>query len=164
MYHNKKWYKPEKLSTKIIFTIILLLFIRICSNIPIPMINREYLSYMFEGKTNAYDLINAFSGGSFTKMTFMAIGVTPYITSSIILSLLSITFPKLKDIQQDGEYGRKKWQIIQICVSIALSILQSIGIAITFGKQGMIKPYNAGSVALITLLWTLGSTLVIFIG
>ncbi len=163
-YSNKKWYKPTKFSTKIIYTIILLFLIRMCSNIPVPLINKEYLKYLFEGKDSAYALINAFSGGSFTRMTFMAIGVTPYITASIILSLLTITFPKLKDIQQDGESGKKKWQRIQIFVGIALGLLQSVGIAITFGRQGLIDPYKAWSVAVVSLIWTIGATITILIG
>lgn len=161
--YNKKWYKPTKLSTKILITTIILLFIRLCANIPVPFINKTYLDIMFADKS-AFALINSFSGGSFTEMSLMALSVTPYITASIILQLLTIVFPKLADIPKDGIAGKKKWETIQFCVGIALGIIQSIGIAITFGKQGLFTTYNIGTVMLVSLLWTIGSVITIGAG
>ena len=118
-YSNKKWYKPEKLSTKIIFALILIFAIRLLANIPVPFINRDYLSILF-ADNSAYTLLNNFSGGAFTRMTFMALGVTPYISASIILQLLCVTFPKLKDYQKN-EYDQKRWKILTIIVSKYIS-------------------------------------------
>ena len=108
-YSNRKWYKPTNLCTKIIFVIILLFVIRLLANIPVPFINRDYLSTLF-ADSSAYSLLNMFSGGAFTQMTLMALGVTPYISASIILQLLTVTFPKLKDYQK-SEYDKKRWNI-----------------------------------------------------
>lgn len=162
-YSNKKWYKPTKLKSKIIIVIALLFFIRLLSNIPVPFINREYLAILF-ADSSAYGLLNTFSGGSFTNMTFMALGVTPYISASIILQLLCVTFPRLKDIQRDGQYGKNRWKIINILTGIALGVLQSIGVAITLGRSGLFTSYTFGTVAPVCLLWILGGTITILIG
>ena len=162
-YLKKKWYKPEKLSTKIIFVAVLLLIIRLLSNIPVPFIDKTYLSLLFSNNS-AFALLNTFSGGAFTDMTIMALGVTPYITASIILQLLCITFPKLKAIQQDTMYGQNKWKIITIFTGIGLGLIQSIGMALTLGKGGLFSVYNFGSVSLICFLWVLGGTITILIG
>ncbi|MBQ8218580.1 MAG: preprotein translocase subunit SecY [Bacilli bacterium] len=162
-YSNKKWYKPTKLSTKISFAAILILFIRLLANIPVPFINRDYLSILF-ADSSAFSLLNTFSGGAFTNMTFMALGVTPYITASIILQLLCITFPKLKDIQKEGNYDKNKWKVITIITGIGLGIIQSIGMAITLGSQGLFTSYNFTSVAVVSLLWVIGGTITILIG
>ena len=161
-YSNKRWYKPTKLSVKIIFVVVLLFAIRLLANIPVPFINREYLSILF-ADTSAYTLLNNFSGGAFTNMTFMALGVTPYISASIILQLLCVTFPKLKDYQK-SEYDQKRWKILTIITSIVLGILQAVGIALTLGKRGLFSTYNFGSVAVVCLLWVIGGALTALIG
>lgn len=163
-YSNKKWYKPEKLMTKIIFGIILLFIIRILANIPVPFINRAYLSTLF-ADPSAYALLNTFSGGAFTNMTVMALGVTPYISASIILQLLCVTFPKLKELQKDfTAEGKKKWKLITIFTGVALAIIQAIGMAISLGKRGLFSEYNFKSVAVVCLVWVIGATVTILIG
>lgn len=162
-YSNKKWYKPTKLSTKIIFATILLLVIRLLANVPVPFINRDYLSILF-ANASAFSLLNTFSGGAFTNMTLMALGVTPYITASIILQLLCITFPKLKEIQKDGSYGRKRWKIINVLTGIGLGAIQAVGMAVSLGQRGLFSTYNFTNVALVSLLWIIGGTITILIG
>ena len=161
-YSNKKWYKPTNLRTKIIFVIILLFVIRLLANIPVPFINRDYLSTLF-ADSSAYSLLNMFSGGAFTQMTFMALGVTPYISASIILQLLTVTFPKLKDYQK-SEYDKKRWKMLLVIVSVILGIIQSIGIAITLGHRGLFSTYNFGSVLLVCFLWVIGAIITVLIG
>lgn len=161
-YSNKKWYKPEKLSTKIIFALILIFAIRLLANIPVPFINRDYLSILF-ADNSAYALLNNFSGGAFTRMTFMALGVTPYISASIILQLLCVTFPKLKDYQKN-EYDQKRWKILTIIVSIVLGILQSIGIVLTLGHRGLFSTFNFGTATLVCFLWVLGGAITALFG
>ena len=163
MNYTKKWYKPESTLLKVIVTILLIVFIRLCSNIPVPYINKEYLSILFADKS-AFSLINAFSGGAFTKMTFMALSVTPYITASIIMQLLTIIFPKLIDIQKGSDSDRKRWERIQIVVGIALSILQAVTMAIKYGKDGLISNYGFLSVFIVSLCWSVGAIIIILIG
>lgn len=161
-YSNKKWYKPTKLGTKLGIIALILLFIRIISNIPVPMINRDYLSFI-SNLGDQFIILNAFSGGAFRKMSFMTLGITPFITASIILQLLEVTFPKISEIKK-GDTGQKRMLYIEIALSIVLSITQSIGLAMSLGKQGMLTSYTFQSVALITLLWTIGSTIMVLAG
>lgn len=162
-YSNKKWYKPEKLCTKIIFATILLVLIRLLSNIPVPMINRTYLSTLFQD-SSAFSLLNTFSGGSFTNMTIMALGVTPYISATIILQLLCVTFPRIKDLQKDyTAEGKKKWKLITVITGIILAIIQAIGLSISLGKRGLFNTYNAKSVIIVSLIWVIGATITILI-
>lgn len=158
---KRKFYEPKKLSTKIIIIAALLLFIRLLANVPVPFIDRTYLQILF-ADSSAYALLNNFSGGAFTNMTIMALGVTPYISASIILQLLTVTFPKLKDYQQ--EYNGKHWKIVTVITGVILGILQSIGIAITLGKRGLFTNYNFKTVSIVTLLWVVGAVITILIG
>ena len=163
MNHRNTWYKPTKLRPKIILTLLVLFMVRLCSNIPIPLINQDYLSTLFSNN-EAFSFIDTMSGGSFTNMTLMALGVTPYITASIILQLLTIAIPKLEDIQNDGEHGRKKWEKINIIVGLVLGFIQALGMAYGFGKQGLLNTYNAVNVLDLTVIWTLGCALIIAAG
>ena len=109
-------------------------------------------------------MLNAFSGGSFSKLSLFAFGVTPYITASIVLQLLGVTFPSLHELQKDGEYGRKKWEKINYCLGIGMSILQGISMTIVFGKQGILSTYTWWSVLLVTLIWAIGTACITGIG
>ena len=161
-YSKKKWYKPETLSGKLIIIAALILFIRLLSNVPVPFINRDYLSVLFED-SSAYSLLNTFSGGSFTRMTVMALGVTPYITASIILQLLTVTFPRLKAYQQENEYSNK-WKILTVLTSLILGVIQSIGIAVTLGRRGLFTSYTFGIIVAVTTIWLIGALIVTLIG
>ena len=88
----KAWRIPE-LRKKLIFTLLMLVVFRIGSNIPVPGINRSMLDQMFSGQYGLFDLFDLFSGGAFGNMTIFALSITPYITASIILQLLTIAIP-----------------------------------------------------------------------
>ena len=98
---SKAW-KIKELRSKLIFTLLMLVVFRIGSNIPVPGINREYLAQMFSGETGLFDLFDLFSGGSFSNFTVFALGVTPYITASIIIQLLTIAFPYFERLSKEG--------------------------------------------------------------
>ena len=105
---TKAWKIPD-IRKKLIFTFLMLVVFRIGSNIPIPGINRQILRDTFEGGNNGLiDLFNLFSGGSFSNMTIFALSITPYITASIILQLLTIAIPSLERLSKEGLEGRKK--------------------------------------------------------
>ena len=103
---SKAWKIPE-IRSKIIFTLLMLLVFRIGSNIPVPGIDREYLARMFSGETGLLDLFDLFSGGAFSNFTIFALSITPYITASIIVQLLTIAFPYFERLAKEGSEGRK---------------------------------------------------------
>lgn len=90
-----------------------------------------------------FSFVNALTGGSLLKMSVFALSITPYITSSIIMQLLTIAIPKLEELQKDGEDGRKKIATITRYVTIALSLIEGIAMVIGFGRQGLISNYSS---------------------
>lgn len=105
----KNAFKIKDLRNKILFTFAMLVVIRIGSQLPVPGIKVDQFSGWFSQKTgDAFNFFNAFTGGSFERMSIFALNITPYITSSIIMQLLTIAIPKLEEMQKDGEDGRRK--------------------------------------------------------
>ena len=101
------WKVPE-IRSKMIFTLFMLVIYRIGSCIPIPNINRAVLAELFSGEAGLFDLFDLFSGGSFSNFTIFALSITPYITASIIIQLLSMAFPYFERMAREGVEGRKK--------------------------------------------------------
>ena len=162
-----KSYKKKEFSFKgkCIFTILMLIAIQIVSCIPLYGINREYLSiWLTEDMENAFSLFNLFSGNAFSQMSIFVIGISPYITSSIILQLLTMAIPRLEEIVKDGKVGQDKFKKITYIVAGALAIIQSIPIAINFGRSGLLIEYNALYVSIVSISMIIGSVIMIYCG
>ena len=115
----KNAFKVKEIRNKILFTLAMLVVIRLGSQLPIPGVNRHYFADWFAAQTgDAFNFFDAFTGGSFLNMSILALNITPYITSSIIIQLLTIAIPKLEEMQKDGEEGRKKLTSITRYVTI----------------------------------------------
>ena len=104
------------------------------------------------------------TGSSFTNMSVFALSITPYITSSIIMQLLTIAIPKLEEMQKDGEDGRKKIAEYTRYVTVGLALIESVAMAIGFGGQGLLRDFNALSVIIAVATMTAGSALLMWIG
>jgi len=161
----KNAFKVKDIRQRILFTFLMLVVIRVASQIPVPGVNREYFSSWFAAQTgDAFDLFNAFTGGSFLNMSIIALNITPYITSSIIIQLLTIAIPKLEEMQRDGEEGRKKLVAITRYVTVVLSIIESGAMAIGFGRQGLLETYDGCHVFTVITALTAGSAFLMWIG
>ena len=118
--------KIDEIRKKIVFTFLMLIVIRIGSQLPTPGVDPTFIQQFFAANTGeAFNLFNAFTGGSFEQMSVFALSITPYITSSIIMQLLTIAIPKLEEMQKDGEDGRKKINKMSRYVTVALALIQS---------------------------------------
>jgi len=161
-------FKLKEIRNKILFTLAMLVVIRFGSQLPVPGTNPEIFASLFGsllGEGNAaLGLLNAFTGGSFLNFSVLALGISPYITSSIIVQLLTIAIPKLEEMQQDGEDGRKKIASISRFVTVALALLQSTAMAIGFGNQGLLIEYNFINVVTVIASLTAGSAFLMWIG
>lgn len=149
----------------LLFTFFILLVVRLGSIIPVPGLDTAAIKEYMEGAFGAAgDVIGSFTGGSFSQMSIFALSVTPYITSSIIIQLLTIAIPALEELQRDGEDGRKKINTITRYVTILLSLIESLGLAIGFdrGNYYTIDTVLGYFVVLITL--TAGSAFVMWLG
>lgn len=158
-------FKIKDVRKKLIFTFGMLVVIRIGSQLPVPGINTEFFKQFFEHQSNdAFSFFNAMTGNSFTRMSVFALSITPYITSSIIMQLLTIAIPKLEEMQRDGEDGRKKIAEYTRYVTVALALIESIALAIGFGGKGLLSSFNPASVIIAVATMTAGSALLMWIG
>ncbi len=157
--------KIKEIRNGLLFTFFVLIVIRLGSAIPVPGVNSAKIAEFFQNNLgDSFSFLNSFTGGSFSQMSIFALSVTPYITSSIIIQLLTIAIPALEEMQRDGEDGRKKMTAITRFVSIALAVIESIGLSITFGRQGLLNSYNVYSVLVIVITLTAGSAVVMWLG
>lgn len=161
----KNAFKIKELRKKIFFTFVMLVVIRLGSQLPVPGVDRTYFARWFEAQTgDAFNFFDAFTGGSFINMSVLALNITPYITSSIIMQLLTIAIPKLEEMQRDGEDGRKKIASITRYVTVGLALLESSVMAIGFGRQGLLEVYNVFNIITVIAALTAGSAFLMWIG
>lgn len=157
--------KVKDIRKKLLFTLFILIITRLGSQLPIPGIDSAQISqYLDSLLGDSFNLLNSFTGGSFEQMSLFALNVTPYITSSIIIQLLTIAIPALEEMYRDGEDGRKKMNNITRFVTLGLSVLESAGLAIGFGRQGLLTNYNALTVVEMIVCLTAGSVFVMWLG
>lgn len=161
----KNAFRIKEIRLKLLFTLAMLLIIRFGSQLPVPGVDRDYFAQWFSSKMgDSSSFIDAFTGGSFLNMSILALNITPYITSSIIIQLLTIAIPKLEELQREGEEGRKVMVAITRYVTIALALLESGAMAIGFGRQGLLQEYNAINVIMVIATLTAGSAFLMWIG
>lgn len=158
-------WKVKEIRTKLIFTALMLVVIRFGSQLPIPGVQTSFFADFFAKQTtDAFGFFNAMTGGSFTQMSVFALSITPYITSSIIMQLLTIAIPKLEEMQREGEDGRRKIQEYTRYLTVGLALIESTAMAIGFGGQGLLIKYDAWSVVVAVATMTAGSALLMWIG
>ena len=161
----KNAFKIKDIRRRIFYVFLMLIVIRIGSQLPIPGVNSDYFKEWFASQSSdAFNFFDAFTGGSFTEMSIFALNITPYITSSIIIQLLTIAIPKLEEMQRDGEEGRKKMTAITHYLTIGLSLFQSVAMTIGFGNKGLIPDMNFGKAVVVVTCLTAGSALLMWIG
>ena len=125
------WKSPE-MRRKLLYTFMMLVVFRLGSNIPVPGIDRMQLAAMFDANSaGLFGLFDLFSGGSFSRFTVFALSISPYITSSIILQLLTIAIPSLEQLAKEGETGQRKIAQYTRYLTVILALVQAIGY--TFG-------------------------------
>ena len=158
-------FKIKDLRRRIGFTILMLVIVRLGSLLPTPGVNGSLVaSYFKENSNTGLNFFDSITGGSFSSMSVFALNITPYITSSIIMQLLTIAFPKLEEMQRDGEAGRKKMTQITRYLTVALALGESIAMAIAFGKSGYLLKFSPLYVILVVASLTAGSAVLMWIG
>ena len=161
----RKAFHIKDIRKKIGYTFLMLIVIRIGSQLPTPGVDSNYIQQFFAQNTGeAFNLFNAFTGGSFEQMSIFALSITPYITSSIIMQLLTIAIPKLEEMQKEGEDGRKKIVAITRYLTVVLALIESLAMAVGFGRQGLLVEYNFVNAAIVVLTLTAGSAFLMWIG
>ena len=158
-------FKIKEVREKLLYTFFMLVVTRIGSQLPIPGVNTTFFQELFARQSNdAFGFFNTITGGSFTNMSVFALSITPYITSSIIMQILTIAIPKLEEMQQEGEDGRKKIAEYTRYLTVALALMQSIAMAIGFGGKGLLVNFTAMNVIVAIVTMTAGSAMLMWIG
>ncbi len=161
----KNAFKVKEIRQKLLFTLAMLVVIRLGSQLPVPGVDRTYFAQWFAAQTGgAFSFFDAITGGSFLNMSILALNISPYITSSIIMQLLTIAIPYLEEMQRDGEDGRKKIASITRYVTVLLALIQAAAMAIGFGNQGLLVNFNAMNVITCIVALTAGSSFLMWIG
>ena len=161
----KSVFKVKEMRRKLLYLIWMIFVIRIGSQLPVPGVDSDFFKQWFESNTgDAFNFFDAFTGGSFTQMSIFALNITPYITSSIIIQLLTIAIPALEEMQRDGEEGRKKLTAITRYVTVGLALFESVAMAIGFGRQGMIPNMSFLKGLVVVASLTAGSAMLMWLG
>ncbi|HTG46323.1 MAG TPA: preprotein translocase subunit SecY [Actinomycetota bacterium] len=162
-------FRIPDLRNKILFTLFIIVVYRFGNHVPVPVVDTRQLQ---NASTSGFlDFINLFSGGGLTKFSVFALGIMPYITSSIIMQLLTVVIPKLQQWQDEGEQGVKKTNQWTRYLTVVLALLQSTGLVFLFHsqQQGLpdlfpVSTFNWQNVLLIVLTMTAGTALIMWLG
>jgi preprotein translocase subunit SecY len=156
--------KIKDIRSKLLFTFVALIIVRLGSQLPVPRIDREYFSQWI-GQQTSLGFFDTLTGGSFTRMSIFALSITPYITSSIIMQLLTIAIPKLEELQKDGEDGRKKIAEYTRYVTVGLALIESVAMTVGFGGSGILEGgVTFTNVVIVVASLTAGSAFLMWLG
>ena len=148
---------------KLFHTILVLLILRVFYSIPTPGVNTGYFKTFLELNAS-FSFINAITGSGLSDLSIMALSVGPYITASILVQLFGILIPKLAEMQNGMQDERDRIEKLTFIVGIIMAVLQSVLMAIGFGKKGLLIDYKWYWICCITAIWTFTSAMVAFIG
>lgn len=161
----KNAFKVEDVRERILFTLMVLIVVRLGAQLPIPGVSRDVFTAWFESQTSgAFNFFDQMTGGSFTQMSVFALSISPYITSSIIVQLLTIAIPALEELQKEGEEGRKKIQKYTRYVTVALAVIQGLAMGIGFSRSGYLASEGILGILMVTAALTAGSSIVMWLG
>ncbi len=165
----KNAFKIKEIRSRLFFTLLILIVVRIGCQLPLIGIDSATVSSLFDGfSEGAFGFFDALTGSSFSRMSIFALNITPYITASIIMQLLTIAIPKLEELQKEGEDGRKKISKITRYLTVGLSIVEGIAMAVGFGSQGIFDtsstPEYVWTIIVAVITMTAGATLLMWFG
>lgn len=155
-------FKVKEIRKKILFTLFIVIVFRLGTTIPVPGIDTSVIKNMVENNS-LLGLYNMFSGGAFSNFTIFALGISPYITASIIIQLLTAGFESLKELQKSGEEGKKKISKYTRTTALALGIIQAIGITLGIVRSAL-KVNSPFFIATVIITLVAGSMLVMWLG
>ncbi len=152
------------LRKKLLFTALMLLVFRIGTLLPVPGVDADALRQLLNvDEGSVFSMLNLFAGGALGRFAVLAMGVTPYITASIILQLLTAVVPSLEELKKDTE-GRKKIQEYTRYGTVVLGLIQGASLAMLANQYGVIANPNFGTMALIVITLTAGTTFLMWLG
>ncbi|MGB4661714.1 MAG: preprotein translocase subunit SecY [Mobilitalea sp.] len=156
-------FKVKDIRDRLIYTLIALLVVRLGTLLPCPAISKDVTDQWFN--SDVLGFFNTLTGGSFTNMSIFALSITPYISSSIIIQLLTIAIPKLEEMQKDGEDGRKKLNELTRYLTVALAVIEAGAMCIGFGNSGALDGgLTFTNFTIVVVSFTAGSAFLMWLG
>lgn len=155
--------KTKEIRMKLLFVLVALIIVRIGCNIPVPGVNANVMQELFNSN-KSLGFLDVMTGGSFSRMSIFALNITPYITASIILQLLTIAIPRLEELQKDGEDGRKKINEYTRYLSIVLAVVEGVAIIIGFRNQNIFRDAGYTTMILAVCALTAGAAFLMWLG
>lgn len=156
-------FKVKDIRNRLIYTFIALIVVRLGTLLPAPAISQGVTSQLFNSENLGF--FNALTGGSLSNMSIFALSITPYITASIIIQLLTIAIPKLEEMQKEGEDGKKKLNELTRYLTVILAVIESGAMAIGFGNSGYLDGgLTFTNVVVIIASLTAGSAFLMWVG
>lgn len=144
-------------------TILVLVFYRLLSHIPLPFVNAEFVKQLVSGNAGL-NLFNMLTGGNLGNMSVVALGITPYITASIIMQLLGVLIPSLAKLQREGSTGQKQYKRMSLILAVVLGGLQSVCMVYGYGKQGVLSDFTWYTVLLPSVIMVAGVFVLSYLG
>ena len=159
-------FKIKEIRKKLLYTLLMMVVIRVGSQIPIPGVDPTQIKALMDQILGGGDggILMAITGGSLERMSILALGITPYITSSVVMQLLTIAIPPLEEMQRDGEDGRKKIAAITRYLTVALALIESGAMAIGYKGLLMENYRNALGIICVIAAMTAGSAFLMWLG
>ncbi len=156
-------WRSKELRNKLLFTVVILFLYRLLAHIPVAGVDRNALKQLFSG-SQILGLLDIFSGGTLANFSLVALGLGPYINASIIMQLLSVIFPKLEEMQKEGEYGREIINQYTRMLAVPISLLQGIAMYFLLRGQQIIGDLNPLSMIALLATLTAGTMLTVWLG
>lgn len=159
-----KIFQSKDLRNKILYVFGLMVVFRLAAHLPIPGVDTEKLRLFFENN-QLFGLLNIFSGGGLSNLSVVMLGVGPYITSSIIMQLLTMIFPQIREMyHESGEAGRQKFNQYTRILTVPLALLQAYGMLALFQNQGILDPMTPNVLFSALIVVTAGTIFLMWLG
>ncbi len=157
--------RVKDIRDRLLYTFGIILIFRLGCALPAPGVDTTYFQQFLASQSgDAFNFFNAVTGGSFSQLSIFALSISPYITSSIIIQLLTIAIPQLEEMSKDGEDGKQKINKLTRILTVVLAAVQATAMAIGFGRSGMITDYTWYNVLVVVATWTAGSSAIMWLG
>lgn len=156
-------FRVPDLRRKLVFTLLMFLVFRVAAHIPVPGVDLQALRGLFS-RNQFLGLLDVFSGGTLANFSIIALGLNPFINASIIFQLLAMVFPRLEELQKEGEAGREKINQYTRILTVPLAALQSLGMYALLKNQGVISALPVQNLAALVVTMTAGSIFLMWLG
>lgn len=156
-------FSNQKLRSKLLFTLAIFALTRVLAHIPVPVVDISQLKFLF-ASNQFLNFLNIFSGGTLARFSIVAVGINPYITASIIMQLLGMVIPKIKEMQKEGEASRAKLNQYMRLMSVPIAAVQAIAVIALLNSQNLIVSNSLSSIIVVIATLVAGSVAMMWLG